>query len=195
MSCEDDETFHLHLAGFFTYPQLHENLCNFLQRCRANCKAHFTISLDPNFDETKQWEVSRILSLVDVFCPNETEAMAITKTESVYEAATKLLSMMKEGSLLIITRGKDGLDYSFQNSMRHLNALSNVNAIDATGTGDAFDAGFLSRYVTRQYPLEDCLHLGKCVGALCATKIGACDTVFSVDEALKFGAEREIIIK
>ncbi len=132
-NCSANSTFHLHFAGFFTYMHLHGELVEFLLRCKSNCRGKLTISLDPNFDESKEWNLSAVLPLLDIFVPNETEAMSITRTSTVSDAAEKLLKSMKPDSNLIITLGKDGMLYSKNGRMLQMAALPQVPAIDATG--------------------------------------------------------------
>ena len=46
-----------------------------------------------------------------------------------------------------------------------------VAALDATGAGDAFAAGFLAAAL-RELPLEDCLKMGNATGARCVQSVG-----------------------
>ena len=55
------------------------------------------------------------------------------------------------------------------------------------GAGDCFMAGFLSRFITKKYTFEQCLLFGSASGALCVTKLGACDVLFSSKEVEEFG--------
>jgi len=46
-----------------------------------------------------------------------------------------------------------------------------ISAIDTTGAGDSFDAGFMSAYL-RKAPLAECLRIGNACGALSAMSVG-----------------------
>ena len=79
-----------------------------------------------------------LLPLVDLFTPNETEAMKIARTDSVQEACPILRKRMKKGSVLVVTLGEKGLCYCVNDwekypQMVSLSPLKGVTAIDATG--------------------------------------------------------------
>ena len=82
---------------------------------------------------------------IDFFTPNETEAefytgIKITSEKEAKQAADKLLNLgIKK---IIITLGEKGLFYSDGKEETYLKA-SAVKAIDTTGAGDLFAAGFL----------------------------------------------------
>ena len=54
----------------------------------------------------------------------------------------------------------------------HVGAVEIEAAIDTTGAGDSWAAGFLAGYL-RKLPLERCGHLGAMAGAACVQKVGA----------------------
>src|SRR5690606_25864248 len=56
-----------------------------------------------------------------------------------------------------------------------------VEAVDATGTGDAFVAGFIHALLDRK-SLEECIRAGAALGASCVRSMGATTGVFSADE-------------
>jgi sugar/nucleoside kinase (ribokinase family) len=60
-----------------------------------------------------------------------------------------------------------------------------VSAVDATGAGDAFAAGFLAG-VARGFDLETCARLGNAAGACCVTQVGTVAGIRSLNETLKF---------
>ena len=51
-----------------------------------------------------------------------------------------------------------------------------VRAVDATGSGDAFDGGFLHGYLAG-WPLEECLRAGNICGALATTGAGGSSAI------------------
>ncbi|MEI8020380.1 MAG: PfkB family carbohydrate kinase, partial [Schlesneria sp.] len=60
-----------------------------------------------------------------------------------------------------------------------------VETIDATGTGDAFSAGFLYG-VLKGKSVADCLKLGAAMGASCVQSMGATTGVFNATELAEF---------
>ncbi|QXJ20231.1 carbohydrate kinase family protein [Actinomadura graeca] len=102
-----------------------------------------TVFADLGWDATETWssEVLDRLEHVDVFLPNAVEAMAYTRTGSPEEAARVLSGRVP---VVVVKRGGDGaiaID-SRTGEVAETPALP-VEALDATGAGDVFGAGFL----------------------------------------------------
>jgi len=98
---------------------------------------------DLGWDATETWSSDVIdrLADVDVFMPNAVEAMAYTRTNSPEEAARALSERVP---VVVVKRGGDGaiaID-SRTGEVAETTALP-VEALDATGAGDVFGAGFL----------------------------------------------------
>ncbi|GAA2169882.1 carbohydrate kinase family protein [Actinomadura napierensis] len=101
------------------------------------------IFADLGWDATETWssEVLDRLDHVDVFLPNAVEAMAYTRTASP-EAAARALS--ERVPVVVVKRGGAGaiaID-ARTGEVAETDALP-VRALDATGAGDVFGAGFL----------------------------------------------------
>ncbi|MBC8116682.1 MAG: carbohydrate kinase family protein, partial [Candidatus Saccharimonas sp.] len=60
-----------------------------------------------------------------------------------------------------------------------------VEAVDATGTGDAFVSGYVFGLL-RGANTAECLRLGTAMGASCVRSMGATTTVFSAGELQAF---------
>src|SRR5437868_4749323 len=106
-------------------------------------KAGTTVFADLGWDATETWsrEVLDRLEHVDVFLPNAVEAMAYTRTSSPEEAARALSERVP---VVVVKRGGAGaiaID-SRTGEVAETAALP-VEALDATGAGDVFGAGFL----------------------------------------------------
>ncbi|WP_243708312.1 carbohydrate kinase family protein [Actinomadura sp. GC306] len=98
---------------------------------------------DLGWDQTGAWpaEVLDRLRHVDVFLPNAAEAMAYTRTGTAVEAAEALAGRVP---VVVVKRGGDGaiaID-SATGERAEVGALP-VEALDPTGAGDVFAAGFV----------------------------------------------------
>jgi sugar/nucleoside kinase (ribokinase family) len=142
-----------------------------------------TIVADVGWDPTGAWspDVLDRLGEVDVFLPNAVEAMAYTRTPSPAEALGALAErvptvVVKNGAAGAIGIGPDG-------GTAAAPALP-VEAVDPTGAGDVFAAGFVFGTLTG-WPLPDRLrfanlcaglsvrHLSGSLGAPCWGEIAA----------------------
>jgi sugar/nucleoside kinase (ribokinase family) len=128
-----------------------------------------TTSFDPNSDPGDKWnsKIDSVLSHTDVLFVNEREATKLTGTKSA-KAALGVLG--KKVPCAVVKRGASGA-MAIQSKELFTDAGFRVKAIDTTGAGDSFDAGFLSAYL-RKAPLPECLRIGNACGALSAINIG-----------------------
>jgi sugar/nucleoside kinase (ribokinase family) len=133
------------LTGYFSLPGLRrEGTRQLLERARA---AGATTFFDTGWDPD-EWrgdgarEVLDLLPLVDVFLPNEPEALALTGASTVADALPLLRKdcagwvVVKRGPNGLLAAGPDG-------ELLDLDAPA-VEAIDTTGAGDSLAAGVLA---------------------------------------------------
>jgi sugar/nucleoside kinase (ribokinase family) len=120
---------------------------------------------------------------LDYFIPSLPEAQAITGLSDPHDVANALL---KEGpSTIVLKMGSDGcLVLTKAGELIRIPAYQ-VTAIDSTGAGDAFAAGFIAG-VWLGWSLEKTAQLANAIGALCVTGTGASGGIRSLDETLKF---------
>jgi len=182
---------HVHVSGYFSCPSLQQGLAQYLQELRARAAERgqqITISFDTNCDASGQWGsgVVDVLREVDVFLPNEVEAAAIANrmgdagedaNTELAAAADRLASTVRQA--VIITCGKEGCIFQTRDAMaagqqpRRIAAPSGIQPVDATGAGDAFDAGFIFRWAVCGGTMEEAVCAGSCCGALCTESVGA----------------------
>jgi ribokinase len=114
---------------------------------------------------------SDILPLVDVLCVNETEALAISKQETMDSAIRELL---KSVQTVIITMGKAGCMFSTKGMAQPkvIPAYDAGSVVDTTGAGDCF-CGALAFFLARKYTLDRAIGLANQVAAVSVTRKGA----------------------
>ncbi|MBI3961165.1 MAG: carbohydrate kinase family protein [Deinococcus sp.] len=157
-------TRHVHLAGLSANLELSLSA---LERAR---NAGASISADIGWDSSGRWDqaIYRCLELVDIFLPNETEAVHLTRKDGARAALSELAKYVAVPVVKLGAKGAMSIDE--QGEVITVPTLS-VTPLDTTGAGDAFDAGFLYGYL-KSYPRRDCLALGNICGALSVTKLG-----------------------
>lgn len=114
-----------------------------------------------------------LLSKVHVITPNEVEASILTKVNiKIPEDASKAAKVFfnKGVKNVIITLGKDGV-YVSDGITEEIIPSYNVNAIDTTGAGDAFNGGFVTA-LSEGKDIFEAARFGNIVGALSVTKLG-----------------------
>lgn len=98
---------------------------------------------DLGWDSTQQWSQQMLERLRDchVFLPNAVEAMALSRTDSPERAASALAEHVP---VVVVTRGRRGA-YAIDQRTGETADIPGieVEAIDPTGAGDVFGAGFV----------------------------------------------------
>jgi sugar/nucleoside kinase (ribokinase family) len=172
---------HLHVASYFLQTKLQPDLTALFKRARS---LGLTASLDTNYDPSEQWRgFDELLSITDVFLPNETEALSITKTNDVESAARQLAAKTK---LVAVKLGADGAVGCANDSVTRVNSIP-VKVVDTVGAGDSFDAGFIYGYLN-QWSLEKSLRLACVCGALSTQQAGGTHGQPTLEEAIKYGS-------
>ncbi len=149
---------HWHLASYFLLRNLRSSWPHWIQKCR---KAGLTTSLDTNWDPDNQWDgVTELLPYIDVFLPNEAEALCLTRETDVLRAAELLAAY---GPLVVVKCGENGAIALKGNQTWQIKGSecqdSALAIVDTTGAGDNFDAGFLRAWLLG-YDIDVSLRLG-----------------------------------
>jgi len=157
---------HLHVSSYFLLESaLGAGLAGLLAAARAG---GLTTSLDPNYDPAGRWGDQRLraaLGEVDVFLPNEAEALGISGASSVPAAAGLLAGLAR--SVVIKLGDRGALCQAAGGGPPVLVALPPLPPVDTTGAGDCFNAGVIAG-------LLDGLDLPRAVALGCAA--GAAST-------------------
>lgn len=136
----------------------------------------------PNFRTLTLKDLSEILPMIDFITPNEDEARYYSGQDEPEAMADVFLSYGV--SNVIIKLGGRGCLLKNREITLQLPAYR-IDAVDATGAGDNFIAGFVSE-ILRGSNLSDALHFANACGAVCSTMVGAGTAVKSRDQILQF---------
>jgi len=173
---------HLHVGSYFLQLGLQAGLPELFRQAH---RAGLTISLDTGYDPYERWggeSLLSLLTLVDVFLPNEEEACAVAGVGDVEAALRELAAYAR---LVVVKCGSSGAMTLCDGQIVHSPAFD-VDAKDTTGAGDSFNAGFLYAYVLRGWPLERSLRFANACGALSTTGFGGTAAQPTLEEALAF---------
>ena len=163
-------TNHLHIASYFLLDQLQPFW--FAQLSTLKQKG-LTVSLDTNWSLNDRWQpVTEILEHIDVFIPNEEEALRIAGKTDIEDAG---IWLSKFGGLVVVKRGENGAMVFQENSVKKYPVpeilRTDLKIADTTGAGDNFDAGFLRAWL-QGTSLDKCVKLGMRCATSSLTKIG-----------------------
>jgi sugar/nucleoside kinase (ribokinase family) len=154
---------HLHipsLPGLFDHPDVialaHEQGASISIDCQWN----------PDLIAAPDLADRLVAARPGVFLPNLHEALAITHTTAAADALESLAAWVPT----VITLGPAGVLAGCDGERYALPALP-VTAVDTTGAGDAFDAGFIYGLL-QGLPFGECLRVGTVCGGLSTTAHG-----------------------
>ena len=171
-------TRHLHVGSYFLQTSLQPGLPDLFTRARS---LGLTTSLDPNWDPSSRWTgFDELLRQVDVFLPNENEALAMTGAGSVGAAVQTLRRKCKT---LAVKLGDQGALACRGDETVQVPALK-LQVVDTIGAGDSFDAGFLYGYLAG-WNLEKVLSLAAACGSLSTCSAGGTAAQPTLEEALR----------
>ena len=170
---------HLHVASYFLQTNLQPDLSNLFRRAHA---LGLTTSLDTNYDPSEKWiGFDELLSVTNVFLPNEREALSLSGESNVDEAASRLGSKVEA---LAIKLGAEGALGVQKGTRVRVDSIP-MKVIDSVGAGDSFDAGFIHGYLN-QWSLEKSLRLACVCGALSTQQVGGTNGQPTLEQAMKY---------
>jgi ribokinase len=129
----------------------------------------------------------RMLQLIDVLTPNETEARVLAGqspgvTIPPQDTARELLRLGVRQ--VVVTLGEKGALIVTDSSCTHVSAIE-VSAVDTTGAGDAFNAG-LAVALASGTSLEAAVRFAVITGGLAVTKEGVIPSLPGRSDVLEF---------
>jgi sugar/nucleoside kinase (ribokinase family) len=159
----------LYLSGYALEPlELSSTAFKALEYAR---KHHVKVALDVADPYLIYRIHKRILEViadyVDICFANETEAQALFGTTPI----NALNSLSKLCDIAVVKNGVHGSFVKAGGDLYHADIFK-VKAIDTTGAGDVYSAGFLYGLL-KGYPLDRCARLGAYCASLIVQKIGA----------------------
>ncbi len=170
---------HLHIASYFLQTSLQPGLADLFKRGRD---LGLSTSLDPNWDPSSRWtNFDTLLPLVDVFLPNENEALALSAEATVIQA---LNTLSRQAGTIAIKRGSLGAMACRGGQTASAETLQ-VQVVDSIGAGDSFDAGFLYGWL-KGWNLEKSLQLGVVCGSLSTQAAGGTAAQPNLAEAMAY---------
>ncbi|HOG46752.1 MAG TPA: carbohydrate kinase family protein [Anaerolineae bacterium] len=171
-----EQARHVHVASYFLQPALAAGLPELLAHAR---RAGATVSLDTGWDPANRWDggLAATLAEVDVFLPNESEALGITGLSTVEAALAELAGRIPT---VAIKLGAAGAVARRGDEAARLPAMR-VQVVDTTGAGDSFGAGFVYGCL-QGLPLAGCLELGILCGGLSTRAMGGTASQPTLDE-------------
>ena len=171
----------MHINGFFRFP--HAEPC--LRKKIEEIHGHGgLVSLDTaSWDPQNRWmsAMESFIDTIDYIFLNDTQIKALTKKDSVSEAAEYLL---ERGVKHVIAKlGGDGCTI-YKNGIEPLTVPARKGIIiDTSGAGDSFDAAFIIG-VRKGWSFEKCARFANVVAGLNCERFGATAGVPNMQTAL-----------
>jgi sugar/nucleoside kinase (ribokinase family) len=138
-------------------------------------------SLDTVFDASGRWDrVLAALPHCDLVTPGRAEAEAISGESDPADAARRLRDL--GAGVAAVTLGADGCHVASDDFDGQVPGVA-LDAVDGTGAGDAFAAGFLYGRLAG-WATETCARFANAAGALATTAVGAFEGVGDLDRTL-----------
>ncbi|CAN5700829.1 sugar kinase [soil metagenome] len=157
---------HVHSASMFLQPRLAPHLPDIFAAARSGGA---TTSLDTNWDPAELWHgVFPLLENTDIVFPNTAELIAMTGCADVDGAAERVLEL---GCRVALKDGASGGRLWEPGRAVIAAPASATDAVDTTGAGDSFDAGYISAMIEGRSG-ADCLARAVVCGSLSTRSLG-----------------------
>jgi sugar/nucleoside kinase (ribokinase family) len=168
---------HVHVGSLFLQPGLAAGVPALFRAARASGA---TTSLDPNWDPSGAWDggFAAALGETDVVLPNDAEARRLTGSSDADAAARALAG---DGRIAVVKLGAAGALAAWADRPIARVAARPVDAVDTTGAGDSFDAGFIAARLDGR-PVDDALAFAVACGSLSTRAAGGTDGQATRDE-------------
>jgi sugar/nucleoside kinase (ribokinase family) len=172
----------LHVSGYaFIHAPQREAALRAMEYAR---EANVPVSLDPSphINLAEQNTVARAVRLTTLMLPDLAEAQVLTNQVNPEDAANKLLNLGPK--IVALKLGEHGSMIVKDDQRLFIPALR-VDAVDTTGAGDAFDAGFIAGFL-KGWTLRVAGEFANATAALKITRKGARTGLPRLDEVTSF---------
>ena len=165
---------HFHQANVFSLPNMRQNAPESLRRARAG---GLTTSLDTGWDVRGRWikDVAACLPFLDLLFMNHDEARMLTGESDPEQAARRLQE--KGATDVVIKLGAEGCAVFTAKASSRFPAYE-IEAVDTTGAGDSFVAGFLAA-LSEGKSYAEAAGFANAVGAMSVQSLGAVNGIRS----------------
>jgi sugar/nucleoside kinase (ribokinase family) len=157
---------HLHMTSYFLQHKLQPSFPGLFAEAR---RRGLTTSFDPNADPALGWkeEIREVIARTDILLVNELEAKQLSKRDDVNESLRLLGETVP---CVVIKLGSKGAAAMRGNEIVFVPGFQ-IEAVDTTGAGDSFAAGFVHGFLEGR-TLRECLEFGNACGALSTLQAG-----------------------
>ena len=169
---------HVHASSYYLQNALAPALAAIFDRAHD---AGATTSIDPNWDPSERWDggLTELLQKTDVFLPNAMEATRLAHTSSLEDAVRSLAA---RAGTVVVKNGDHGAVACTQGRLIVDRGVT-IDAVDTTGAGDSFDAGFLAAWLGGE-PIERAVAVANACGALSTRTMGGTGAQPTMAEAI-----------
>ena len=138
-----------------------------------------TVSFDPGMLYVNRGKdfMDRLIDLTDILLINENELLIATGLDDFDRAVEEVSSKV---DILVVKRSTNGSFIKKDDEEYHV-GIFNVDTVDTTGAGDAYNAGFLYGIINN-YTLKQSAVIGSYIAAASTTKTGATEAIPTIDE-------------
>lgn len=171
-------------ASVFAYPLLTPVLEDIFRRVKEKGPLLLVDMTKRKNGETLK-DIAPALRYADYVLPNLDEAYLLTGTRDAFSIARQFLACGVKNA--VVKLGADGCLVKSAAVEAVVSAVPGVRAVDTTGAGDNFAAGFIDALL-RGDGLVDCARWGNAVASLCVESIGATTGTRDRDEIARRAA-------
>lgn len=177
---------HVHVGSFFLQDGLRPAVGPLFRKAR---EAGVSTSLDTGWDPQEKWladDLRDALANTDYLFPNMMEFGHLAETVDIDRGIARLIDLGV--GAVVLKRGAQGAVHG-DAAARYDHRGFRASALDTTGAGDSFNAGYLAAML-RGDAVEERLAFGNACGALTVTAVGGTNGVRNADQVRAFMARR-----